>query len=92
MVLLLDGGEPKREDPGRPPVVKEWPHNAPWHSFRSYFFGKVTNENLTAAEMGNSPAMVFKHYRAVVRPETVEACWNILPKREINVICISPLL
>ncbi len=47
---------------------------------------KVINENLTVAEIGNSPAMVFKHYRAVVKPEAVEVYWNILPKQEIDVI------
>jgi integrase len=34
------------------------------HSFGSYHFAQYRNENLTAAEMGNSPAMVFLHYRA----------------------------
>ena len=35
------------------------------HTFGSYHFALHRNENLTAAEMGNSPAMVFRHYRAV---------------------------
>ena len=42
-------------------------------------FAGLVNENLTAAEMGNSPAVVFKRYRALVKPEEVEAYWNILP-------------
>jgi hypothetical protein len=30
------------------------------------------NENLTAVEMGNSPAVVFKRYRALVKPEDAD--------------------
>jgi hypothetical protein len=59
--------------------VQEWPHNALRHSLGSYHYAKFKNENLTAAEMGDSPAVVFKHYRALVEPEEVEAYWKILP-------------
>ena len=85
---LVRGREPQGEDPGRPPVVQEWPHNALRHSFGSYFYAKVKNENLTAAEMGNSPQMVFKHYRAVVKADQVELYWNIRPdtKADGNII------
>jgi integrase len=34
------------------------------------------NEALTAAEMGNSPAVIFQHYRALVTPEAAEKFWN----------------
>ena len=57
--------------------IKPWPQNAMRHSFGSYFYAKTKNENLTAAEMGNSPAMVFRHYRALVRSEEVEKYWGI---------------
>ncbi len=75
-------GRPKTEThPGRPAIIKEWPHNALRHSFGSYFFAKIKNENITAAEMGNSPAMIFKHYRAVVKDKEVAAYWAIKPVR-----------
>lgn len=78
-------GRPKTDDdPGRPPIVPEWPHNALRHSFGSYFFAKTKNENLTAANMGNSPAMVFKHYRALVKDKDVAAYWGIKPRRHGN--------
>jgi integrase len=80
-------GRPKTDDdPGRPAIVAEWPHNALRHSFGSYLYGKCKNENLTAAEMGNSPAMVFKHYRALVKPPQVEAYWKIMPDSKPAVI------
>ena len=81
---LVRGSEAQGTDPGRPPVVEEWPHNALRHSFGSYFFAKSRNENLTACEMGNSPAMVFKHYRALVKPEDMEKYWQILPDKTIT--------
>ena len=76
---LVNGRAATDDDPGRPAVVNEWPHNGLRHSFGSYFFGKTKNENLTAAEMGNSPGVVFKHYRAVVKQPDVESYWQITP-------------
>lgn len=60
-------------------VVSPWPHNASRHSFGSYYLGLTRNEQITASEMGNSPAMVFKHYREIVHPEDVERYWKIMP-------------
>jgi integrase len=76
---LVAGRPATDDDPGRPAVVKEWPHNGLRHSFGSYFFGKTKNENLTAAEMGNSPGVVFRHYRALVKQKDVESFWQITP-------------
>jgi len=59
--------------------ISPWPHNALRHSFGSYFYAESKNENLTAAEMGNTPQMIFKHYRALVRPVQVALYWKILP-------------
>lgn len=65
----------------RQAVVEEWPHNALRHSFGSYFYGLTKNENLTASEMGNSPAVIFKHYRELVKPVAVKEFWAIRPPR-----------
>jgi integrase len=85
---LIRGKKGDGNTPDRPPIINEWPHNALRHSFGSYFFAKTKNENLTAAEMGNSPTMVFKHYRAIVKPEAVTAYWSIIPKKQNSVIPI----
>jgi integrase len=57
--------------------VNPWPHNALRHSFGSYYYALTRNENHTAAEMGNSPQMVFAHYRALVKPVECTAYWSI---------------
>jgi integrase len=57
----------------------EWSQNALRHSFASYHFAKFKNENETAARMGNSPQMVFQHYRELVRPADADAFFGIMP-------------
>lgn len=42
-----------------------------------------------ALEMGNSPAMVFKHYREVVKPKVAEQYWNIRPALAANVVALT---
>jgi integrase len=73
----------------REAIVSPWPHNALRHSFGSYHYAKHREENRTASEMGNSPAMVFRHYRAVVTPEAASAFWSILPSNAAKVMKIS---
>ena len=58
---------------------QEWDQNALRHSFASYHFAKFKNENETAALMGNSPQMVFQHYRELVRPEIAARYFAIMP-------------
>ncbi len=49
------------------------------HSFGSYFLGKTKDENLTASEMGNSPEVIIRHYRALVRDADVTWYWRVEP-------------
>lgn len=58
---------------------REWDQNALRHSFASYHYAKHKNENETAALMGNSPQMVFQHYREMVRPADAEKFFAIMP-------------
>lgn len=67
----------------RKAIVSPWPHNALRHSFGSYHYAMHRDENQTAAEMGNSPAMVFRHYRAVVSPDDAAKFWNLLPSTSL---------
>lgn len=60
--------------------ITPWPHNAMRHSFGSYFLGKTKDENLTASEMGNSPEVIIKHYRALVREADVTQYWRLAPE------------
>ena len=59
--------------------ISPWPHNAMRHSFGSYSLGKTKDENLTATEMGNSPGVVVRHYRAVVKETDVADYWRLRP-------------
>jgi hypothetical protein len=69
----------ERDELLRESIVTTWPHNALRHSFGSYHYAKYRDENRTAAEMGNSPAVVFRHYRALVRPDAANAFWSLYP-------------
>jgi hypothetical protein len=59
--------------------ITPWPHNAMRHSFGSYFLGRTKDENLTASEMGNSPEVIIKHYRVLVRDAEVTRYWRLTP-------------
>jgi hypothetical protein len=56
------------------------------HTFGSYHYSLHHSENLTAAEMGNSPAVVFRHYRTIVTPEAAARFWKLLPASAENVV------
>ena len=49
-------------------------------TFASYHYAKFKNENLTAAEMGNSPKVIFAAYRAVAKKEDAKTFWSITPE------------
>jgi integrase len=53
--------------------------NALRHSFISYRYASLQNENQVAAEAGNSPAIVHRNYRAVVTPEAAKRWFSIAP-------------
>jgi integrase/recombinase XerD len=61
-----------------------WPRNVLRHSFGSYHLAFHKNEALTAAEMGNSPAVIFQHYRALVTPEAAENFWKLHRENDVD--------
>ena len=78
---LIEATRPK--DPKNPeaklkPAV-EWRHNALRHSFCSYRMAQIKNAAEVALEAGNSPQMIFKHYRELVTPKDAEKWFGILP-------------
>lgn len=56
-----------------------WPHNALRHSYISYRIAVVQNAAQVALEAGNSPAIIFKHYRELVTKEDAEKWFGIMP-------------
>ncbi|MGC1481867.1 MAG: site-specific integrase [Chthoniobacterales bacterium] len=60
--------------------IDPWPRNCQRHGYGSYHLALHKNENLTAMEMGNTPDIVVRHYRAVIdSPKDVETFWNLNP-------------
>jgi hypothetical protein len=57
----------------------KWKRNALRHSFGSYRMEQVKNEGQVALEMGNSPAMVKKHYFEIVDSRAAREYWAITP-------------
>ena len=56
-----------------------WRQNGLRHSFISYRVAETGDVARTALEAGNSPKMIFKHYRAVVDEDAAKAWFSIMP-------------
>ena len=56
-----------------------WPHNALRHSYISYRIAVVQNAAQVALEAGNSPTIIFKHYRELVTREEADKWFSIMP-------------
>jgi integrase len=76
--------EPHFTDKHRKQGLKPWQVDATRHSFGSYFLESTEDVARTAHQMGNSPAIVEKHYRKVVSKREAERYWNILPEQDIS--------
>jgi integrase len=58
----------------------EWPRNVLRHSFISYRIAKVKSADQVALEAGNSPSIIFKHYRELTTEEQADKWFSIVPK------------
>jgi len=52
-----------------PTAVFTWKRNAMRHSYISYRVAETQKVAQVALEAGNSPQMIFQHYRELVRPK-----------------------
>jgi hypothetical protein len=57
----------------------KWKPNALRHSFISYQVAEIKNVAQVALEAGNSPDIIFQHYRELVTEETAKAWFGITP-------------
>ncbi len=57
-----------------------WRHNALRHSFCSYRLADVNSAAQVALEAGNSPQMIFEHYRELVTEKAAKAWFAITPE------------
>ena len=56
-----------------------WKRNALRHSFGSYRMESTKNAGQVSLEMGNSAAVVLRHYFEIVDASAAKAYWNIWP-------------
>jgi integrase len=66
-----------------------WKKNGPRHSFGSYRLAVTQNAAQLAEEMGNSIAMIRKHYAEAVHPEDGTAWFAIVMRRPENVVALE---
>jgi hypothetical protein len=66
-----------------------WKQNALRHSFISYRLAELQDVNRVALEAGNSPQMIFRHYRELATPQQAKTWFAITPERTPNVVPIS---
>lgn len=57
----------------------KWRENALRHSFISYRLVEINDVARVALESGNSPQMIFRHYRELVRPAEAARWFSIVP-------------
>jgi hypothetical protein len=67
-----------------------WKHNALRHSFISYRVAETQDVAKVSLEAGNSPQMIFKHYRELVRPAVAKTWFGLIPGRDGKVIHVQP--
>ncbi len=74
---MLDDVYYRAKRAAMPPI----PKNGLRHSFCSYHLAKFKNIALTAHFAGNSPTMIDRHYKELVRPKAATAFWELWPDR-----------
>jgi integrase len=60
----------------------KWKANALRHSFISYRVAEIQDVGKVALEAGNSPAVIFGHYRELVTPDDAKKWFSIQPKAD----------
>jgi integrase len=66
-----------------------WKRNGLRHSFISYRLAQLQDVNRVALEAGNSPAMIFRHYRELCTPQQAHTWFAIVPEAGVNVVPIT---
>jgi hypothetical protein len=74
---VLPAGADTAAEEGWAPFA--WKHNALRHSFISYRVAETHDAAKVSLEAGNSPQMIFKHYRELVRPDAAKAWFGLMP-------------
>ena len=66
-----------------------WKCNGLRHSFISYRVAQIQDVNRVALEAGNSPQMIFRHYRELATPEQAKTWFAIAPEAAPNIVPLT---
>jgi integrase len=66
-----------------------WKANALRHSYASYRFALTNDAGRVAGELGNSAAVVHKHYRKLVTPADAQRWFAVKPEGPANVVAMT---
>jgi hypothetical protein len=69
-----------------PPGKFEWKRDALRHSYISYRVAETQNVAQVALEAGNSPQVIFRNYRELVRPADAKQWFAMTPAAQGSVI------
>jgi integrase len=64
----------------------KWQRNGLRHSYASFRFALIGDAGRVAGELGNSAAVVHRHYRELVKPADAEKWFNVKPETPANVL------
>jgi integrase len=67
----------------------EWPRNVLRHSYISYRLPIVKSADQVALEAGNSPAIIFKHYRELATENDAKEWFAIMPPARVDVAQVA---
>jgi len=73
--------------PAQKPV--KWKANGLRHSYASYRFAITNDAGRVAGELGNSAAVVHRHYRELVKPTEAEKWFSVEPEPAANVVTFA---
>lgn len=65
-----------------------WKSNALRHSYASYRFAQTGDAGRVAGELGNSAAVVHRHYRELVKPADAERWFSVKPASPENLVSL----
>lgn len=68
----------------------KWRQNALRHSYGSYRLAVIQDVPRLAYEMGNTPRIVFRHYRELVTPEDGQAWFSVMPDSYTDTVPVMP--
>jgi integrase len=67
----------------------KWKDNGLRHSYISYRVAEIQDAARVSLEAGNSPPMIFRHYRELVKPADAERWFAVKPETPANVLPLA---